>query len=56
MRYDEDLTVEAVTNWALQKFKNVFNVYNFNDSFIVLTTHEIIVIRKNCGTVEIRNK
>lgn len=54
MRYDYDLTVEAVTKWAQHYFESPIKVYNFTHNFLVISKNEVILIRKTCGTVEVR--
>jgi hypothetical protein len=56
MRYDENLTTEAITGWAIKNFKNVINVYNFSNSFVILCSHEIVLVHKNNGAVEVISK
>lgn len=55
MRYDDDLTEEAVKNWAQEHFESPIKIYNFSQNFLVTSKNEIILIRKLCGTVEVRN-
>ena len=55
MRYDDALTVDAVKNWAQEHFELPINVYNFSNSFLITSKNEVILIRKLCGTVEVRN-
>ena len=55
MRYDDDLTDKAVKSWAQKHFELPINVYNFSQSFLITSKNEVILIRKLCGTVEVRN-
>lgn len=55
MRYDDDLTVDAIKNWAQKHFELPIKIYNFTQNFLVISKNEVILIKKLCGTVEIRD-
>lgn len=55
MRYDDDLTITAVQNWAQKHFELPIKVYNFTQNFLVISKNEVILIKKPCGTVEVKN-
>ena len=55
MRYDDDLTNEAVHRYIENMFKCTAKVYNFKNNFVAIIKNSIIVINKNTGTVEIQS-
>ena len=54
MRYNDDLTEEAVLIWAKNNFDGVVSVCDFRQNFVILTKDAIVNVRKTCGTVEVQ--
>jgi hypothetical protein len=55
MRYDDDLTSEAVNKWIEDMFKCTAKIYNFKNNFVAIIKNSIILINKSTGTVEIQS-
>ncbi len=56
MRYDENLTKEAVHEWAIKHFKGPIEVYAFRKTFVAVCKEEVVNVHCDTGSVEVEDR